>query len=107
MILWYRGDEVIRVTARKNTWGEVIEFICNTCRFERKKTSDWILEGPTKIKRSSVISANKYRADLIKKPDFAMRLAATEYKDIDDAREFITDKKTISEQSVENNANNN
>ncbi len=103
VILWYRGDEVIRVTARKNTWGEVIEFICNTCRFERKKTSDWILEGPTKIKRSSVISANKYRADLIKKPDFAMRLAATEYKEIDDAREFITDKKTISEQSVENN----
>jgi NADH-quinone oxidoreductase subunit G len=42
--LWYRGDEVIRVTARKNEWGEVQDFICNTCRFERKKTSDWTIE---------------------------------------------------------------
>ncbi|MDP9230452.1 MAG: 2Fe-2S iron-sulfur cluster-binding protein [Bacteroidota bacterium] len=58
--LWLRGEEVLRVTARKDQWGEVKEFICNTCRFERKKAGDWIVEGPTKVKRQSVISANHY-----------------------------------------------
>ena len=58
--LWYRGDEVFRVTARKDQWGEVTEWICNECRFERKRTSDWIIEGPTRISRHSVISANHY-----------------------------------------------
>jgi len=57
--LWYKGDEVIRVTGRKNQWGEVKEFICNTCRFDRKKTSEWTIDGPTQISRHSVISANK------------------------------------------------
>lgn len=84
--LWYRGAEVIRVTARKNEWGEAQEFICNTCRFEKKDTADWVIEGPTKISRSSVISANKYRADL-QKPSFGDRVAAAEYKLIDDARD--------------------
>ncbi|WP_020596465.1 2Fe-2S iron-sulfur cluster-binding protein [Spirosoma panaciterrae] len=84
--LWYRGDDVIRVTARKNEWNEVTEFICNTCRFDKKKTSDWTIEGPTKISRSSVISANKYRRDEIK-PSFGQRLAAAEYKAIDDERD--------------------
>lgn len=101
--LWYRGDEVIRVTARKNQWGEVLDFICNTCRFEKKKTSDWVIEGPTKIVRSSVISANKYRSDLIKKPEFAIKQAATEYKKIDDTRPFVTDDETIRQQSIDNN----
>src|SRR3954463_7791451 len=54
--LWNRGDEVFRVTARKDQWGEVEEWICNTCRFDKKKTSDWIIEGPTKVSRHSVIS---------------------------------------------------
>lgn len=64
--LWNRGDEVYRVTARKDPWGEVQTidgepaWICNTCRFEKKKTSDWVIEGPTKIARHSVISANHY-----------------------------------------------
>ncbi|MGM9512227.1 2Fe-2S iron-sulfur cluster-binding protein [Larkinella sp. GY13] len=84
--VWYRGDEVIRVTARKNEWNEVTEFICNTCRFEKKKTSDWVIEGPTKISRSSVISANKYRGDLIK-PDFQRKLAAATYTHVDDERD--------------------
>jgi NADH-quinone oxidoreductase subunit G len=101
--LWYRGDEVIRVTARKNTWGEVTDFICNTCRFEKKQTSDWVLEGPTKVKRSSVISANKYRKDLVAKPDFALKLAATQFKQIDDSRPYVTDEETIRNQSIENN----
>jgi NADH-quinone oxidoreductase subunit G len=58
--LWNRGDEVYRVTARKDQWGEVHEWICNECRFDKKKTSDWVIEGPTKINRHSVISANHY-----------------------------------------------
>ncbi|WP_286709835.1 MULTISPECIES: 2Fe-2S iron-sulfur cluster-binding protein [Sphingobacterium] len=58
--LWYKGEEVIRVTARKDEFGEVEEFICNTCRFDQKKTSNWVLEEPTEIDRHSVISANHY-----------------------------------------------
>jgi NADH-quinone oxidoreductase subunit G len=58
--LWYKGEEVIRVTARKDEYGEVEDFICNTCRFDQKKTSDWVLEEPTEIDRHSVISANHY-----------------------------------------------
>ena len=58
--LWYKGEEVIRVTARKDEFGEVEEFICNTCRFDQKKTSEWVLEEPTEIDRHSVISANHY-----------------------------------------------
>ncbi len=58
--LWYKGEEVIRVTARKDEFGEVEEFICNTCRFDKKATSDWTIEGPRKVKKTSVISANHY-----------------------------------------------
>ncbi|MDH7464093.1 2Fe-2S iron-sulfur cluster-binding protein [Chitinophagaceae bacterium 26-R-25] len=58
--LWMRGDEVFRVTARKDEWGEVEEWICNTCRFERKKVSDWTIEGPTEVSRHSVISQGHY-----------------------------------------------
>ncbi len=64
--LWNRGDEVYRITGRKDPWGEVQSFdgkpgwICNTCRFDKKKASDWVIEGPTKIDRHSVISANHY-----------------------------------------------
>jgi len=58
--LWYRGDEVFRVTARKDQWGEVTDWICNECRFEKKKTSDWTIEGPTKVSRHSVISQGHY-----------------------------------------------
>ena len=35
-------------------------WICNTCRFDKKKTSDWVIEGPRKINRHSVISAGHY-----------------------------------------------
>lgn len=66
--LWNRGDEVYRVTARKDEWGEVEDtpegkpgWICNTCRFEKKKASDWVIEGPRMINRHSVISANHYQ----------------------------------------------
>ncbi|SFC57503.1 NADH-quinone oxidoreductase subunit G [Parapedobacter composti] len=58
--LWYKGDEVLRVTARKDEYGEVEDFICNTCRFDKKATSDWVIEGPRQVKRTSVISLNHY-----------------------------------------------
>ena len=65
--LWMRGDEVFRVTARKDEWGEVKDstkgtpgWICNECRFEKKQVADWELEGPSKINRHSVISQGHY-----------------------------------------------
>src|ERR1700754_519342 len=58
--LWYKGEDVLRVTARKDVYGEVEEFICNTCRFVIKTTSDWVIEGQRKVANWSVISANKY-----------------------------------------------
>ena len=51
---------MLRVTGRKDQWGEVDEFICNECRFDKKKTSDWVIEGPRHIDRHSVISQNHY-----------------------------------------------
>lgn len=92
--LWYKGEEVIRVTGRKNQWGEVDEFICNTCRFDKKETKDWTIEGPTQVSRHSVVSANKYRKDLIK-PEFAIKYAATHYKNIDDSRPYNKNLKEI------------
>jgi NADH-quinone oxidoreductase subunit G len=58
--LWQRGEEVLRVTARKDQWGEVEEWICNECRFEKKHTTDWVIEGPTHVNRHSVISQGHY-----------------------------------------------
>ena len=31
--LWFKGEDVLRVTARKDQWGEANDFICNSCRF--------------------------------------------------------------------------
>jgi NADH-quinone oxidoreductase subunit G len=39
----------------------VEEFICNDCRYDQKKTSDWVIEGPSPIQRNSVISQNHYQ----------------------------------------------
>jgi NADH-quinone oxidoreductase subunit G len=58
--LWYQGNDILRVTGRKDEWGEVEEFICNECRFEKKLASDWVIEGPRKITIKSVISQNHY-----------------------------------------------
>jgi NADH-quinone oxidoreductase subunit G len=58
--LWMRGHEVFRVTARKDQWGEVEEWICNDCRFHKKETKDWVIEGPSVIQRSSVIAQGHY-----------------------------------------------
>ncbi|GAB3229456.1 2Fe-2S iron-sulfur cluster-binding protein [Hymenobacter seoulensis] len=65
VVLWYKGQEVLRTTARKDQYGEVKEWICNECRFEKKETSDWTIEGPAHIDRSSVISANHYELPVL------------------------------------------
>ena len=59
--LWYRGEEVYRVTGRKDVYGEVHDFICNECRFDKKQSADWTIEGPRNIKSYSVINQNHYR----------------------------------------------
>ena len=66
--LWYRGEDVMRVTVRKDQWHEVENntkdgkpgWICNTCRFDKKATKDWIIEGPVTVNRHSVISQGHY-----------------------------------------------
>jgi len=63
--LWYKGEEVLRVTGRKDQYGEVEDFICNTCRFDTKNTSDWVIEGPRHISHTSVISSNHYEMTLL------------------------------------------
>ncbi len=60
VMLWLKGPEVFRVTGRKDTYGEVIDWICNECRFDKKQTSDWVIDGPSNIERTSVISQNHY-----------------------------------------------
>ena len=60
--LWYKGEEVLRVTGRRDQFGEVTDWICNECRFDKKKTSDWTIEGPAHIDRDSVVSANHYES---------------------------------------------
>lgn len=64
-IAWMKGDAIIRITARKNAFGEVEDFICNECRFEHKELSDWTIEGPRDMGEDSVISANKYELPVI------------------------------------------
>ncbi len=59
-VAWMHGEEIYRITGRKDKYGEVEEFICNTCRFEKKDAKDWTIEGPRHIDNDSVISANHY-----------------------------------------------
>src|SRR5690606_13479294 len=47
-------------TARKNEWFEVEDWICNTCRFDKKETKDWIIEKPSEVARDSVIRQGHY-----------------------------------------------
>ena len=62
--LWMFGDEIQRVTARKDVYHEVEEFICNECRFDHKDTADWVVEGPRKFEKFSVINQNNYTRKL-------------------------------------------
>jgi len=58
--LWMKGEEVYRVTGRKDKYGEVKDWICNDCRFEKKSAGDWKIDGPANLDRHSVISQNHY-----------------------------------------------
>jgi NADH-quinone oxidoreductase subunit G len=59
-VVWMYGNEIYRVTGRKDHYGEVHDFICNTCRFEKKDINDWTVEGPRHIERTSVIDQGHY-----------------------------------------------
>jgi NADH-quinone oxidoreductase subunit G len=72
---------VLRVTARKNEYGEVVEWICNECRFEKKEMSDWTVEGPRHIARASVISANHYELPVVN-PQIIADLPESTTKDL-------------------------
>ena len=58
------GNEIQRVTGRKDEFHEVEEFICNECRFDHKDPSHWVIEGPRKFEKDSVINQNNYTRDL-------------------------------------------
>jgi NADH-quinone oxidoreductase subunit G len=71
-VVWMYGNEIFRVTARKDQYGEVEDingktaWICNECRFDKKDVNKWTIEGPRHINRHSVISQNHYE---LKEPD--------------------------------------
>lgn len=64
--VWMFGNEIYRVTVRKDKYHEVEvidgkpAWICNECRFETKDPAKWNIEGPRLIDRHSVISQNHY-----------------------------------------------
>jgi NADH-quinone oxidoreductase subunit G len=68
-VVWMFGDEIYRVTGRKDKYGEIEDidgktaWICNDCRFDKKDKSKWNIEGPRVINRHSVIAQNQYIAD--------------------------------------------
>jgi NADH-quinone oxidoreductase subunit G len=70
VVLWMFGNEIYRVTARKDKYGEVEDiegkpgWICNECRFEKKDLSKWKVIGPRVVDRHSVISQGKYETSI-------------------------------------------
>ncbi len=64
--VWMFGNDIARVTGRKDAFGEIEDvdgktgWICNTCRFDSKDVSKWNIEGPRVINRHSVISQGQY-----------------------------------------------
>lgn len=68
-VVWMFGDEIYRVTGRKDKYGEIEDidgktaWICNDCRFDKKDKSMWNIEGPRVINRHSVIAQNQYLVD--------------------------------------------
>jgi len=81
--LWFKGEDVLRVTARKDQWGEADEFICNACRFDHKKKSDWVIEGPSPVSHHSVISQNHYEHLNALKVDIMKQQKALGFMNID------------------------
>jgi len=71
-VVWMFGNEIMRVTGRKDQYGEVEDidgkpgWICNECRFDKKDVNQWTIEGPRVINRHSVISQGHYLKDPLK-----------------------------------------
>lgn len=65
-VAWMFGDEIQRITARKDQYSEVEDFICNECRFDHKNVADWVIEGPRKFEKPSVLNVNNYTTPLKK-----------------------------------------
>lgn len=65
-VAWMFGDEIQRITARKDKYSEVENFICNECRFDHKNVADWVIEGPRKFEKPSVLNINNYTTPLEK-----------------------------------------
>jgi NADH-quinone oxidoreductase subunit G len=68
-VAWMNGGEILRITGRKDQYGEVEDvngkpgWICNECRFDKKDKNDWTIEGARVISRNSVISQGHYLND--------------------------------------------
>ena len=92
-VLWMKGDEIVRVTSRKDQYDEIVDWICNECRWERKDIKLWDIEGPRHIDRHSVISLNHYE-----KPKNMVSLL-----DNPDAKELSPKDEIESEEKTENN----
>lgn len=68
VVLWMFGDTIQRVTSPKDKYNEVEDFICNECRFDHKHVEDWVIDGPRKFEKFSVLNVNNYTSP-IKKVD--------------------------------------
>ncbi|MCU0328794.1 MAG: 2Fe-2S iron-sulfur cluster-binding protein [Chitinophagales bacterium] len=60
VVLHKIDGQIARVSARKNEWDEVEEWICDTCRFDKKENEDWTIESKRVPKSKSVQTLNKY-----------------------------------------------
>lgn len=69
-VVWMFGDEIYRVTTRKDEYDEVETidgkpaWICNECRFDKKDLAKWNITGPRVVDRHSVISQGKYETKI-------------------------------------------
>lgn len=70
VVLWMFGQDIYRVTGRKDQYGEIetiddkTAWICNSCRYDKKDLSKWKVTGPRVIDRHSVISQGKYETSI-------------------------------------------
>ena len=105
--VWMFGDEIQRVTGRKDEYHEVEEFICNSCRFDHKDIKDWVIEGPRKFEKDSVINQNNYTRKL-DKVEIATEKTILMGRDIDRkkismSKIALTQEDIINQQSLGNN----
>jgi NADH-quinone oxidoreductase subunit G len=105
--VWMFGDEIQRVTGRKDVYQEVEEFICNSCRFDHKDPKDWVIEGPRKFEKDSVINQNNYTRKLdkveIATEKFILQGRDIDRKKISMAATPLTEEDMVNQQSLGNN----